>query len=136
MKYLPRTQETINHNHRDRLRNLERPTDQGRPTTEEVATFSVVGDMQVTTSGLWRVTTGGQIVAVIFEATAVGAGTTSFDILLNGTALGAGVSVAAGTTEQSDYLGNYRAARGDKLQCDITAAGMHEKVVVKVRMKG
>lgn len=128
-------EKVVSHTHRieDQERSIRSPA---RTTAEEVATFSVVGDMEVTTSGIWKIETGGQIIDVSFEATDVGTGTTTFDILLDGVALGSGVSVAAGTTSQSDYIGNYRAAPGSRLQWDITAAGMHEKAVVKVRMKG
>lgn len=121
-----------------RLEKLERKTKTPeRSKHEEIAYFSVVGDMEVRTSGKYPVRVGGQIVAV--ETTVTGAGTsdTEFDILLNGSALGSGVVIDdAETTGQSDYLGDYRAPAGSTLQLDITQAGMHPDMVVQVTMKG
>lgn len=121
-----------------RVKRLERAANEStRPQTIEIATFSVVGDMEVRTSGKYMVVIGGQVVQVKTSVTGAGTANTEFDILLNGTALGSGVVVDDAEADgQSDYLGDYRAPAGSTLQLDITAAGMHEGMVVQVVMKG
>lgn len=104
------------------------------PGEREIATFAVIGDMVVQTSGKHTVQSGGHL-TVVSEATGVGTGTTDFDILLNGTPAGAGVSLASSTTSQTDELSEL-AVPGDKLQLDITAPGMHPDLVVQVVMDG
>lgn len=137
MKYLPVAQETINRNHRDRLRNLERSSDRGgRPQTEEIAVFSREGAIMVRTTGKWRIRNGGQIVAVWFESNGGATGTSSFDVFYDGAALGSGVSVLSSDDSKSAYLGDFRAAAGHTLQIDVTAAGGHLDPSIFVVMKG
>lgn len=138
MKHLPRTQEKVLVDHRDRLRQQERKAGKdARLTTEEVVTFSVVGDMEVRTSGKKRLRHGGQLVAVITTVTGAGTSDTIFDILLDGAALGSGVTYDdANTADQIDYLGDFRGPAGASVQIDFTQAGMHEGMVVDVIFKG
>lgn len=98
----------------------------------ETIEFSVVGDMEVRTSGKYTVLLGGHI-STIFESNDVGTGDTEFDILLNGSPIGSGVVIDDAVTSQSDDFDEV-AAPGDKLQLDITAAGMHPEAVVQVVM--
>lgn len=121
-----------------RLEKLERKTKTPeRSKHEEVITFSVIGDMAVQTSGSKKLRYGGQLVAVITTVEGAGTGDTEFDILLNGSALGSGVTIdAAVTDEQEDYLGDYRGPAGARVQLDITQAGMHPEMVVDTVWKG
>lgn len=119
-----------------RIEDLERKTNRpGRSKDEEVAVFSVVGDMTVSASGPYRARVGGQVVAVNFAAAAVGSGDTEFDVLVDGGSVGS-VTVPDGSTIQSDHLGNVRVSAGSTVQVEVTAAGMHEGAVIQVVMKG
>lgn len=106
-----------------------------RQVTNEKAVFSVIGDMEVRTSGIYEVEVGG-LLEVKTKVTGTGTSDTEFDILLNGSPAGAGVVLP--DTEgsgQVDILAA-RAVPGDELQLDITQAGMHPDMVVQVTMKG
>ena len=121
-----------------RLERLERKTKTPeRSKNEETVTFSVVGDMEVRTSGAKKLRYGGQLVAVVTTVEGTGTSDTEFDILLDGNALGSGVVLPdTEGVEQEDYLGDYRAPAGSRVQLDITQAGMHPEMVVDVIFKG
>lgn len=140
MKHLPRDQEAVNRNLRDRLRNEERRRPANpRPTTEEIAPFSAAGAVAVTTSGeepQWRVQTGGQIVSVSLHLKTAGSSTTTITVYLNGASIGT-VSLASSATDTVAYLGDYRAKNGDLIGVRITTAGSGAKgLSAFVRMKG
>lgn len=104
------------------------------PLRTEIVTFSVKDPMDVRTSGAYTVILGG-LIRTITSVDDAGTGDTEFDILLNGTPVGSGVTVPAAEDDgQEDDLPG-RAVPGDKLQFDITAAGGHPKLVVQVVME-
>jgi hypothetical protein len=140
MIHLPRSQESIAQDHRDRLRRLERqkqtPTLRPERTTE-IATFCVVGDMAVSTSPKYTVENGGSRILVRTSASAAGTADTEFDVWVNGSAVGSTVNYdVAEADPQTDDIGAGPVAPGDTLQIDLTAAGMHEGLVIQVVMRG
>ena len=140
MKHLPRSQETVNRNLRDRVRNLERGTQfNPRPTYEEIAPFSAAGAVAVTAAGdepQWRVQFGGQIVSASLHLKTAGSSTTTITFYLNGASIGT-ASLASSATDTVVYLGDYRAKNGDLIGARITTAGTGAKgLSAFVRMKG
>lgn len=137
MKLLPRDTDRLIADLASAVKQLQREVHrEDRPLVEERSKFSVMGDMEVRTSGKDPVRTGGQLVSVITTVTGAGTGDTEFDILLDGASVGSVTVPAAEASGQSDYLGNIRVPAGSSLQLDITQAGMHPDMVVTVVMKG
>lgn len=123
------------HTHRieDRERAIRDPK---RTSQEEIIDFCVVGDMEVATSSPCRVRTGGQVVAVNFDADAAGTGSTVFRVLVAGSVVGSSMTATSGTTQAGYYIGNVRVPAGSQLQAEITTAGMHVGAVIQVVLKG
>ena len=140
MKHLPRSQETVNRNLRDRVRNLERGAPfNPRPQSLEVAVFSAPPDVAPpeALSGNYLVVIGGQIVGV--TVTLVTAGTTgsTFQLYRNGSTVGSTFTITASDVAESFYVGDVRMAAGDRLQVETTSAGTDAAgPTVQVRMKG
>lgn len=135
MKHLPRTQENVNVNHRDRLRNLERSRPQDRPGTGEEVIFSKEGAITARTTGIKRLRFGGQVTEVWFESTDVGTGSSVFRLIYDGGVIGSSVTVTAAETEKTAYIGEYRLAAKHGLQIEVTTAGGHPDPVIGVVMK-
>lgn len=140
MKHLPRTQETVNRNLRDRMRNEERGRPANpRPTTSERAPFSHSGSITVTTAGdepEWDVEIGGQVTAAVVRLKTAGTTDTVFEFFLNGSSMGT-VTLGSGVTRKVAYLGDYRGKNGDAIGGRITTAGTGAKgLSAFVRMKG
>lgn len=137
MNHTPRTQNTVNANQRDRIRQLERKAGRdARPQTEERVIFSYIDPQQVQRSGVKRLRTGGQLVAVIWEADDVGDNDHIFDILADGAALGPGVTVPDTTISDTVYLGDFRVPAGTRVQLDTTQVGNHPGATVELIFKG
>lgn len=140
MKHLPRTQEKVLVDHRDRVRQLERKAGKdARLASEEVALFTLAGAVALTTAGeepRYPVQTGGQLVAVTMSLTTAGSSTTTVTVYLNGVSIGT-VSLASAATDTIAYLGDYRMKNGDRLGVRVTTAGTGAKgLTVAARMKG
>lgn len=140
MEHHPRSQEAVNRNLRDRVRTLERGRPANpRPTTEEIAPFSAAGAVAVTAAGdepQWQVQTGGQIVSVSVHLKTAGSSSTVVTFYLKAVSIGT-VTLASSATDAFAYLGNHRAAPGDKVSARITTAGTGAKgLSAFVRMKG
>lgn len=104
--------------------------------TVEVAVFSVVGDMAVSTSGKYRVIKGGLIDVVNFDSNGGATSDTEFDVWLNGSPIGSTIVIDQADDDDTIPVGSARAEPGDTLQIDLTAAGMHEQAVIEVVLKG
>lgn len=123
-----------------RLEDLERKTRKAkRPKDEEIAPFSAAGAISVTTAGdepQWKVQRGGHIVNVEVSLKTAGSSSTVVTFYLNGGSMGT-VTLASSDTDETAYLGAYRAKPGDKIGARITTAGTGAKgLSAFVRMKG
>jgi hypothetical protein len=140
VKHLPLTQETVNRNLRDRIRNLERAnTGIERPKQLEILVGSYYGELATTTLADTppdRVSVGGQLVAVVGDLATAGSTNTVVTIYVGGVSIGT-LTIASSETQGEDYLGNIRIAAGSRIQCVITTAGTGAAgLAVKLRLKG
>lgn len=136
MKHLPRTQETVNRNLRDRVRNLERGTQfNPRPGADDEMLVSWQGEVPEQTSGPYRFRYGGQLVVVVFDSDSAGTTDTVFDVLINGAVIDT-CTVDDAATAASFYLGNVRVPAGARGQVEVTSGGGHGSGSIVLRMKG
>lgn len=132
MIHLPRGEETIARDHRDRIRRLERqkqtPTLRPERVTER-APFSAAGALTVTASGdepEWEVEVGGRITRGIVRLRTAGTSNTVFTFYLNGSSLGT-VTLGSGVTRAEGAIGTSTAVPGDRIGARITTAGTDAK---------
>jgi hypothetical protein len=124
MKHLPRTQETVNRQLRDRVRNLERASGGNqRPTEEELAVFSHAGDVTATVSPPYFVRKGGQIVALTIAVGTQASGSSTFKVAVNGTQVGSTVTFPASTSTAALHIGDVRVANGSRLTLEAATVG-------------
>lgn len=140
MKHLPVTQETVNRNLRDRVRNLERAnTGIDRPKEVEILVGSYYGALATTALADTppdRVQHGGQLVAVVGDLATAGSSNTVVTVYVGGSSVGT-LTISSSETQGEAYLGNIRIAAGARVQCVITTAGTGAKgLAVKLRLKG
>jgi hypothetical protein len=140
VKFLPFDQDRHNVNILQRVKRLERATEQGeRPQTYEISPASQYGAVAVTTladTPEWDVWTGGQLVAIILRLRTGGSSNTVATYFVIGSSIGT-VTLASTETRQVAYLGDYRVKNGDGISVVITTAGTGAKgLSAFVRMKG
>ena len=124
MNHTPRTQNTVNANQRDRIRQLERKAGRdARPATSEVGVASQYGAVTVTAladTPEYDVSVGGQLVEAVVRLRTAGSSSTVVTFYLNGSSIGT-VTVASSATRAAGYLGDYRVKLGDGIAAVITA---------------
>lgn len=138
MKHLPVDQSTVNKDHRDRIRNLERGTPgNDRPQREEVIDFPFAGTVAAEISVPRMVRWGGQVVAVMIAAGTAASGSSTFRIRVNGTITGSTITLNASATSTIGYIGDHRIANGSLLTFEVVTAGTGlEDLCGSVVMKG
>ena len=124
MKHLPRTQETVNVNLRDRVRNLERGRPANpRPQTQEIIPIANSGAMTTGRSSPYPVRIGGQVVAIVITARCTTTGSSTFRLRVNGTLTGNTITLPSGTNPSvTGYAGNIRVAAGTVLDLECLTA--------------
>lgn len=127
MNHLPRSQETINVQNRDRVRVLERKSGGNhRPQTIELASFNwdfpAVPTSYAALSG-WPVILGGQVTEVRCTAGTAASGASTFKVRVNGTQVGSTLTFPAATTNTTLYLGNVRVPAGTLLHLEPVTIG-------------
>lgn len=130
--HLPRGEDSIARDHRDRLRKLER--EKKKPTLRpgkvvERAPFSQNGAVSVTAAGdepIHDVMVGGKIRRGIIRLKTAGTSNTVVTFYLNGSSLGT-VTAGSGVTRVEGAIGTSTAVPGDGISARITTAGTGAK---------
>ena len=102
----------------------------------EVVTFVVVGTMEVGLTPRARVMRGGALTMLTFQATAAGTGTTTYRLVVNGVVFTSSISATSSTITKDTSVDDSvlvpvspTVEAGQKMQIEITAAGLHEQAV-------
>lgn len=121
-----------------RLRDMERATSPAtRPVEEERAVFSYPDALVVGISPKYPVRRGGQLVQVSVDLVTAGSTSTTLKVYRNGAQIGSTITVLAGVTELSPYLGELRIAANDRLQTEVVTAGTGAAdLTLSLTMKG